>query len=164
MNILFLVLGGCVLLAIPFVFLPLLHRLSEGRHRYAQCVAMFYDLAPGLAANETLSDGQVAMLRLISDNIDRPQIIFQIISAMIGTRSKATAKTAAQLTFDREVEELPEDLRNKFQTALTSGLLGLSYSAPLRGWLLRTIWLNPVGMPQRTIDAPHFAFRAFAPC
>lgn len=159
-----LILTGAILLFIPFVLRPIIERIAENKKRHLFCVTNFLNSAPTMVSNSLITDPQAKLLMMIADKIDEPRFVLPFMAALIEHRKKTPKRTAEQLAFSDSVDALPDDLRTGFNATLAHGLLAISYSSFLFGGLLRAVWLKPVGMPERSTDAPIFAYRAFAHC
>jgi len=164
MTTFLLYLIGTTLLAVPLVLRPLLKSLAQNKARHLHCVTTFFDLAPKLAADPRLPDRQAELLHIVAQKIDKAPFVLSFIAGMIQHRKNGTRKSEGQISFNKEVDALPDDLKKSFTDAMASGILGISYSSVLFGGVLRSIWFEPVGLPQRSIDAPIFAYRGLAHC
>lgn len=155
---------GLVLLATPFVVLPLLKSMAGNKAKQLHCVTNFFDKAPKLAADERLPQRHANMLALLGKRIDDSGFVLGFIRGMIEHRKNGGRKSVDQIEFNRTVDALPDDLRSEFREAVAYGLIAMSYSSFCFGGVLRAIWFEPVGMPQRSVDAPMFAYRGLAHC
>jgi hypothetical protein len=164
MNTFLLYLVGIILVAVPFALLPLLRALSANKACHLASVTAFFDLAPKLAADPRLPDKFAILIQMIAAKIDDGRCVPTLINGIMRDRKNGGRKSDDQITFNKAIDDLPEDIRKDLSSALAYGLLAMSYSSFLFGGLLRNVWFRPVGMPQRTVDAPLFAYRGLAHC
>ena len=151
------------LFGMPFVALPSLRMFNKNKEAQLRYVTRFYDLAPGLIANEELPDDLVDSLEMLSRAIDDEK--FVKISLRLWRRGEIGFRgDEKQIAYSNQVKALPKELRDRFMEALSVGLLASTYTAILEGSLIRRFLFSPAGMPRRTEDAPAFAYDVLSHC
>jgi hypothetical protein len=143
-----------------FVLPYIARRFADVARNRLALAETFYKYAPSLVADERISDSMASVLKGISDDIDSPRVARRLfISWLRGDLCDRDCRSCEfrERRSNSEIAKLPDDLRDKFLTTLATGIICLTYSAPISGYIVRRLLFRPVGMPQRTQDAAHFA-------
>lgn len=138
--------------------------LARTKTHQLECITKFYELAPGLIADERVPDSLVGILSGISRSIDHRRVAYHLFGLWFrGELGKNGNRTGRAEFFDT-MNSLPQDVRKRMSTAFAYAIIAATYSAPFIGAILRRALFSPVGMPQRTEDAPHFTYDAIIDC
>jgi len=164
MSALFFVVGGCILGGTPLILIPLLRHWERTRSEQARFVGKFFERAPKLVADERIPDELIKVIAAIGRTITDRRMVYHLIGVWINGRLNGVAHGKGQIAFARAVESLSPELRKAFAETTAYALLGLSYSAPIAGAVLRRMLFNPVGIPERADEAPNFAYQAMEKC
>lgn len=157
MGSLMLIAIGAALLLMAFVFVPVMRHLTKMKASQLACVTKFYELAPKLVADDRLPKSFAEMLSMISRDIESRRIVRILLRAWVRGDIGNHRPAREQKAFMTEVNSLPDDLRTQFLLALAVGLISITYASPIGGAILRRLLFTPIGMPERTDDAPRFA-------
>jgi hypothetical protein len=158
MSTLLLIAIGSLLLFITFVVRPVAASMARNKQKHNHCVSKFLEATPALISDERIPAPLAELLFAVSTKIDEPGFVIPLAGAIMDKNTRR-ARPISQ-----EMDAMDAELRMEFNQTLAYGLLSISYSSYLFGWILRSVWLKPVGMPERSTDAPYFASRAFAHC
>jgi hypothetical protein len=155
---LFILCIGLVILSVPFVVTPIITWLAAQKNGQFEMVTGFYDHATTLAADKRLPPHLAEILERVSDDFTKPSAVYRIFWSWLRGTLGPKLDDPRQVAFRQAIQELPEDLRSRMASALAFGLMGITYSAPIAGSVMRRLLFFPVGMPYRTDDAPLFAY------
>jgi hypothetical protein len=157
MIALLLLFFGILLVAIPFVLIPIMHFLTRISDEQYKCVSLFYELSPKLVSDERLPQSLADILKLISDDIDNSRVVRLLLRAWLCGKLRMY-NSRGEDSFEQAISSLPPDLKNKFLAALATGLVAITYSSPLVGSVLRRLLFRPNGIPDCNENAPRFAY------
>ena len=161
----FLILSiGAALLSVPLIVVPTIKWRTREKATQLKYVSRFFELAPKIVSDERLPYSLVEVLEMVSHSITDRSIVSHLLWSWLFGRMGKQGRTEKQVIFNKSVNDLPPELRDRVATAFAYGLVGVTYSAPLAGTVLRRLLFSPVGMPQRTDDAPMFAYQAIQDC
>jgi hypothetical protein len=153
----YLVAISAALLVVAFVIRPIFTWLAKDKKIQLEGVNRFTSSATNMIADPDFPEPLVKVLFHISESLDNPKTVHRFIKAWLGGRV-ISSDSAAHREFDDAMASLSKEARMRYQLTLAIGLIAMSYSAPFAGLALRHLLFKPVGMPERSEDAPLFAY------
>jgi hypothetical protein len=159
MSALVLCIVGGILLSVPFILRPVIKNLAELKDTQLKFVTAFYKSAPALVANEAVPERIVEMLGFISRNISKRRAVYHLLGAWLRGDIGSHVCDEDTLEFKAILNSMPDDLRRKTEITIAVGLMAMTFASPIGGAIFRRLLLYPVGMPDRTDDAPMFVCR-----
>jgi hypothetical protein len=145
-------------IALCMLVRPILQRFATVEANHLDIITRFYESAPRLIGSEDLPPQLAQFLLTMSNDMNNPHIVRLALVNWLRGRFSQRPKSAHRERFFRSVEALPQHLRDEYCGTLATGLIAMTYCSPIFGSVLRHLLFMPVGMPQRSDDAPRFTF------